>query len=1085
MARISIDTTVRHSQNEAYGFTGLDLSLQGATAGNSARIAFLAALRGRLGSCYGGAVDKYKHEVETGDSQYNMIPSEITALGQNPATLQDGVALTSPGFGFTNDLLSSMYQMGVRKMVYVANIVPPLIPYIGGAINYAALDYTDVANEFIIFRNKCAAYGITVPYVQGCLETNIGNFTDVFSEGGVTYGKVMDKLITKLKDIDPAIKVYLDAYNYYDTSNPWATWTEDTIDNISAPNLAYVFGIRNYLNFDDSYNTLADALAYGDTLPDMVDYVRSFNSEWHINFQQLTVRNSNDLRGTCAQGIVSVNAFLNALQLQIDENNPFDIINFQSINSVSNQYPETINPVYEYLKRFGRLAAGELIEVDLSDFPNCKGIASLDGNTLTLGILNYGDEEYNYEGIDINGIANSNGVIDAVYSALSTSEDPEFSTESGLLKTFSMTEIVFDLLESGTDTLRFFRGTDESDINSQIETFLSEELNGNGIVNNYTISYERSLILVGLEISWGIPNVDTKIKVFVDSVTSRLQERANTYYQENILLGYNSNSIINDKYVNYSKTAIGNSNESVIICIANPAGYLAINDPGGGSVTNLAQTLFVSKLGNDSTAIRGNIGKPFLTLDAAIAASLSGDNIIVYSGSYTVSANLAKVGVSWFFNDCNVTHSATAFDLDENSFTGLLSVKGKVNFTCVDSFILQTVLGNTEIDIDVSDVTTSEHSIFILSSGTNFNIKFKNISSQQRSISIQAETEGATVNVNGNKCTSVGTYALFIAANGNNVYHNFNIQSISTTNETAVHFINCGFRSSFMFGRISTSSNARSMVSANCNGNLSIRVGLATTPVTFQNAAAGGLYLDLQGNFDMVYGSAADDCIFNCILNFRGVINTKIRINGGYNNIILEGGKVLNTTSDILPDFNHNDGFTILRYVGADLSALNTAGNVFGSCHRLNVSGGILKVTGYMFEACDGNVRTAHTVSNGELILENLLLYTQGGTPGVGSSWTLIALTGGKLNINNSSFRNRFNGSATLSYVIDKSGGTMILKGAVMVTDAGSSDSIHASGAQTIKIYGNSFTNRATGGGVITYQVGTVANLIVDANVTI
>lgn len=73
---------------------------------------------------------------------------------------------------------------------------------------------------------------------------------------------------------------------------------------------------------------------------------------------------------------------------------------------------------------------------------------------------------------------------------------------------------------------------------------------------------------------------------------------------------------------------------------------------GSASVANL-NTLFVSPHGNDTTALKGRIDKPFLTIDAAIAA-ITGNNdcVYVYSGIYTPSNLLANLSLA--FNKLNV-----------------------------------------------------------------------------------------------------------------------------------------------------------------------------------------------------------------------------------------------------------------------------------------------------------------------------------------------------------------------------------------------------------------------------------------------
>jgi hypothetical protein len=70
---------------------------------------------------------------------------------------------------------------------------------------------------------------------------------------------------------------------------------------------------------------------------------------------------------------------------------------------------------------------------------------------------------------------------------------------------------------------------------------------------------------------------------------------------------------------------------------------LTLSNPFAG------KNLYVDSVnGNNSTGLRGDITKPFLTLAAAKAAAVSGDLITVYPGTYN-EKNLLKDGVNWHF----------------------------------------------------------------------------------------------------------------------------------------------------------------------------------------------------------------------------------------------------------------------------------------------------------------------------------------------------------------------------------------------------------------------------------------------------
>ncbi len=71
--------------------------------------------------------------------------------------------------------------------------------------------------------------------------------------------------------------------------------------------------------------------------------------------------------------------------------------------------------------------------------------------------------------------------------------------------------------------------------------------------------------------------------------------------------------------------------------------------PGGGGSSSIAtgNLVYVDVDGNDGTGLRERFDKPFLTIEAAEAAATSGDTIQIRSGSYSPTATLGKVGITY------------------------------------------------------------------------------------------------------------------------------------------------------------------------------------------------------------------------------------------------------------------------------------------------------------------------------------------------------------------------------------------------------------------------------------------------------
>lgn len=76
------------------------------------------------------------------------------------------------------------------------------------------------------------------------------------------------------------------------------------------------------------------------------------------------------------------------------------------------------------------------------------------------------------------------------------------------------------------------------------------------------------------------------------------------------------------------------------------ARYAPLGSAGSSTSGN---SLFVDVDGSDATGTRERFDKPFLTLEAALAAASSGDCIFVRPGHYSPATQLFKNGVNWFF----------------------------------------------------------------------------------------------------------------------------------------------------------------------------------------------------------------------------------------------------------------------------------------------------------------------------------------------------------------------------------------------------------------------------------------------------
>jgi hypothetical protein len=110
------------------------------------------------------------------------------------------------------------------------------------------------------------------------------------------------------------------------------------------------------------------------------------------------------------------------------------------------------------------------------------------------------------------------------------------------------------------------------------------------------------------------------------------------------------------------------------------------NDITIATSVSIGNSLFVSKSGDNATAVRGNLSRHYLTITAALAAAQSGDTVFVFPGTYTESA----IG-----NYDNITVHLFKGAILSNSTT-VVSVTSAVTFAITGDGILQTT-GNVTV----------------------------------------------------------------------------------------------------------------------------------------------------------------------------------------------------------------------------------------------------------------------------------------------------------------------------------------------------------------------------------------------------
>ena len=108
-------------------------------------------------------------------------------------------------------------------------------------------------------------------------------------------------------------------------------------------------------------------------------------------------------------------------------------------------------------------------------------------------------------------------------------------------------------------------------------------------------------------------------------------------------------------------TAGGNISGKCITSTASFGTYIGDGSQltGISAGTDFTQSLFVSPSGDNSTAVVGDMSKPFATILGATGSANPGDTIIVYPGKYIENNNLYKDGVNYHFIDGAIVESTS------------------------------------------------------------------------------------------------------------------------------------------------------------------------------------------------------------------------------------------------------------------------------------------------------------------------------------------------------------------------------------------------------------------------------------------
>ena len=492
-----------------------------------------------------------------------------------------------------------------------------------------------------------------------------------------------------------------------------------------------------------------------------------------------------------------------------------------------------------------------------------------------------------------------------------------------------------------------------------------------------------------------------------------------------------------------------------------------------GTNTIVSNTVFVSTLGNDSTGSRTNMGKPFLTLEAALSAATSGDTIVVFPGSYTVTTTgttgLAKDGVSWYFNpNTNVTKSTSGSLFVISGFTGSFNILGYGNFTCNGSAgNVWQITGNRQnvnhtFEFDTATCTTTETIRFNISGAGSY-------------------TYTNSINIRGRVCQSSGgraIYSVFTSTAAYGLNQVINIDTIRSTNSNAIRLGDSYSVLSLTFNYCESTTTDAIWLDGMVQ-----RVSINSGPYVSWGGSNRWAYV--FGNTDNTYissitintaGLNSNNVGFFTNLNVNTSTGTLLQVNGFLRALTQAGGQVRGyslgavTISSGTLFAHHIESITMT----GGLAYIDNQTSMFSGLGGVSISSGNIYIK--QADVSYGNI----SITGGKLEVDRITFFSNndGGYQGA------ITMSSGTLRVNQ--YVKNLNTVLASGWALNISGGVLITNNSpVFFVGNTGLGAIRHNGNFTWKLMGNVYLNTAiqATSGTITYQIGSAANVIVDANV--
>lgn len=388
---MDIDISSPQPITDVWGISAVDASVNGQKATNSDWRSKVSILEGLFVEPITGSTSQWALYKGAGSDGYNIVLSEVTARGQNIATLLGGVGNKTYGYGFFQDALAYIKLFSPQPSITVSfDLIRPVL---NGS-------YVGIEAEIDYVVSACNTATVTIRDFQLCYEMGLAANNDVFANANA-IGTATQIVVNYITATYPTIKIGIDAYNSDDLTLNYPTL------NAVMNALTDVDYVRQYFQFDKAtYELNRSRVAELSSFLDK--YLLQFTHGQKIRLAQSVVKTGNALLHKAGEGLIYSELFLNVVKQNILRSNLItDYVQYNISNLVANN--GVLFPAYYFMQLVrGAMKNDGMASLSFTDVEGSDSLVTLPtkkGSNAETYIINPSPTSTAIAAIQLNGVA--------------------------------------------------------------------------------------------------------------------------------------------------------------------------------------------------------------------------------------------------------------------------------------------------------------------------------------------------------------------------------------------------------------------------------------------------------------------------------------------------------------------------------------------------------------------------------------------------------------------------------------------------------------------------------------------------------